>query len=87
MDDHPPHSHSMVLSHRNALIFRRKFFLLTVKTRPSSRQNFPLLISKGNLRDLNSARLRQLSPTIGQYFASSIARHILRQDEKDRQHL
>jgi hypothetical protein len=29
----PPHSHSMVLSHGNALIFQRKFFLRTAKNR------------------------------------------------------
>jgi hypothetical protein len=68
--------------HRNALIYKRKILFLTVKTRPSSRQNFPLLISKGKSRDSNFARLRQLSPTIGQFFASSIAERILRHDEK-----
>jgi len=40
------HSHSMVLSHGNALIFQRNFFLLTVKARLASRQNFSLMISK-----------------------------------------
>jgi hypothetical protein len=72
----------MVLSHGNVVIFQRKFFLLTVKTRPSSRQDFSLLISKGKSRDLNFARLQQLSPTIGQFFALSIAERILLQDGK-----
>jgi hypothetical protein len=76
------HSHSILLTHRNELIYKRKIFLLTVQIRPSVRQIFLLLISKENSRDSNSARLRQLSPTIGQFFALSIAERILRQDEK-----
>jgi hypothetical protein len=75
-------AHSILSTHRNALIYKRKIFLLTVKTRPSSRQNFSLLISKENSRDSDFARLRQLSPTIGQFFALSIAERILRQGEK-----
>jgi len=39
--------------HRNALIYKRKIFLLTVKARPSNRQKFSLLISKGKSRDAN----------------------------------
>jgi hypothetical protein len=77
-----PHSHSILSTHRNALIYQRKFFLLTVQTRPSSRQNFPLLISKENSRDSDFARLRQPSPTIGQFFALSIAERILRPGSK-----
>jgi hypothetical protein len=76
------HSHSMVLSHGNALIFRRNFFLQTVKARLSSRQNFSLLISEGNSRASNFPRLRQLSPAIGQFFTSSIAMRVLRRDKK-----
>lgn len=67
----------MILDHRNALIFQRKFFLLTVKARLSSRQNFSLLISKVKSRDSDFARLRRLSTTIGQLFALSIAERIL----------
>lgn len=63
-----PYSHSMILDHGNALIFQRKFFLRTVKTRPTSRQISSVLISKGNLRVSDSARLRQLSTTIGRFF-------------------
>jgi hypothetical protein len=77
----------MILDHGNALIFQRKFFLLTIKTRPTIRQNFSLLISKGKSRDSDFARLRRLSPTIGRFFASSITQRILRQLEKDRQRL
>jgi hypothetical protein len=43
------------------------------------------MISKEKLRDSNFVRLRQLSPTIGQFFALSIAERIPRQNEKDRQ--
>jgi hypothetical protein len=75
-------SHSIVLGYGNALIFRRKFFLLTVKTRPTIRQISLLLISKEKSRGSNLPRLRQLSPTISQFFASSIAVRILREDEK-----
>src|SRR3546814_2869689 len=58
----------MILDHGNALIFQRKFFLLTVKTRPTSRQISSVLISKGNLPVSDSARLRQLSTTVGRFF-------------------
>jgi hypothetical protein len=67
---------------RNALIYKRKIFLLTAKARPSSRQNFSLLISKEKSRDSKFARFRQLSPTIGRFFALSIAERILRKNEK-----
>jgi len=43
----------MIFDHGNPLIYKRKIFLLTVKARPSSRQNFSLLISKENSRALN----------------------------------
>jgi hypothetical protein len=72
----------MILDHRNALIFQRNFFLTTVEIRPSSRQNFSLLISKRKSRDSNFVWLRRLSTTIGQFFALSIAERIRRQDEK-----
>ena len=50
------HSHSILSMHRNALVYKHNFFLTTVKTRPSSRQNFSLLISKDNSRDSDFAR-------------------------------
>lgn len=56
--------------------------VVTVETRPSSRQNFSLLISKEKSRDSKFARFRQLLPTIGQFFALSIAERILREGEK-----
>jgi hypothetical protein len=65
-----PHSHSIVLSDGNALIFQRKFFLPTVKARPPVRQIFSLLISKGNSRDSKFARVRQLSLSIDQFVVS-----------------
>jgi hypothetical protein len=67
----PIHSHSIILSHRNALIFQRNFFLLTVKARLSGRQNFSLMFSKENSRDLDSATLQRLSTTIGRFFPPS----------------
>lgn len=79
---HTAHSHSMILNHGNALISRCNFFLMTVETRPSSRQNFSLLISKAKSHDSGFARLRRLSITIGQFFASSIAEPIRRQGKK-----
>ncbi|MDI3471225.1 MAG: hypothetical protein OJF62_003288 [Pseudolabrys sp.] len=58
----------MIFDHGNALILQGKFFLETVETRPSSRQNFSLMISKENSRDLASAWFRPLSTTIGRFF-------------------
>ena len=78
----PGYSHSILSTHRNALIYKRKIFLLTVEIRLPIRQIFSLMISKENLRDSNFARFRELSTTIGQFFASSIAERILRQHGK-----
>lgn len=64
-----PHSHSILSTHRNALIYKRKSFLLTVKIRPSARQIFSLMISKKKLYDTNFALLRHLSTTIGRFRA------------------
>jgi hypothetical protein len=58
----------LILSHRNALIFQRNFFLPTVKARLAIRQNFSLLISKEKSGDLSSTRFRPLSPTICRFF-------------------
>jgi hypothetical protein len=57
----------MVLSHGNALIFQRNFFLLTIKARLASRQNFSLMISKEISRDSDFARFQRLSTTIGRF--------------------
>ncbi len=59
-------SPSILSKHRNALIYKRKTILLTVKARPV-RQIFSLLISKENLRNSNFARLRQLWASIGRF--------------------
>jgi hypothetical protein len=67
----PNHSHSILSMHRNALIYKSKIFLLTVKARPSRRQNFSLMISKENSRDSNSAAFQRLSTTIGRFFTPS----------------
>ncbi len=61
-------AHSILSIYRNALIYKRKIFPLTVEIRPLSRQNFPLLISRENPRDLASARFRRPSTTIGRVF-------------------
>ena len=79
-----PHSHSILSTHRNALIYSRKFFLTVPEIRTMSRQNFSLMSSKENSRDSNSATFQRLSTTIGRFFASSIAKRIPRYD---RQHL
>jgi hypothetical protein len=68
---HPPYSHSIIFLYRNPLNSVRKFFPPTVKTRSPSRQNFLLLISKGNLRDSDFARLRPLSLSIGRFSTNS----------------
>jgi hypothetical protein len=57
----------MIFDHGNALIFQRNFFLLTVKARLASRQNFSLMISKENSRDSDFARFQRLSTTIGRF--------------------
>lgn len=64
------HSHSILSMHRNALIYKRKNFLLTGEIRLSVRQIFSLMISKGNSRDSNLARFRRLSITIGRFFSN-----------------
>jgi hypothetical protein len=57
--------------HRNALIYQRKFFLMTLEIRTTSRQNFSLMISKENSRDSDSATFQRLSTTIGRLFGLS----------------
>jgi hypothetical protein len=63
-----PHSHSIVLSHGNALIFQRKFFLRTAKTHFPIRQKFALLNSKENFSDSEIPRFQLLSTRIGRFF-------------------
>jgi len=71
---HPPfsttrHVHSILSTHRNALIYKRKFFLPMLGIRTTSRQIFSLMISKENSRDSNSATFQRLSTTIGRFFS------------------
>jgi hypothetical protein len=73
-----PSRHSILLMYRNALIYKRKIFLLTVKARPSSRQNFSLLISKEKLRVLNFLRFQRLSLSIGGFSRSADTRELYR---------
>ncbi len=80
-----PHSHSIIFGYRNQLNSKNKFFLSTVKSRRVSRQIFLLLISKGNLRDSDSARLRPLSLSIGRSCRlnkSSTLRHPAQKDRR-----
>ena len=72
----------MILDHRNALILQRKFFLLTVKTRPTIRQISSLLISKGKLRALDFLRFQRLSLSIGQFSLSAVIKGPKRSLEK-----
>jgi hypothetical protein len=66
-----PHSHSILSTRCNALIYQRKFILMKLEIRTTGRQNFSLMISKENSRDSNSAKFRRLSTTIGRFFARS----------------
>lgn len=61
------HSHSIVLSHRNALTRQHKLFCTPQRTDSAIRQKSALLISKGNFGDSGSARIRRLSTTIGRF--------------------
>jgi hypothetical protein len=58
----PPHSHSIVLSHDNALIFQRKFFPRTMKNRLPDPSEIRALEFKGEFRGF---RIRSVSATIG----------------------
>src|SRR5579872_446130 len=61
------HSHSIVLSDDNALIYRRNIFRAWRRTVPSIRQKFALLNSKENFDDPRFARFRGLSASIGRF--------------------
>jgi len=73
--------------HRNALIYRRKFFLPMLGIRTTTRQNFLLMIPKENPRDSNPVTFQRLSTTIGRFFASSISQCVSRKHEKYRRRL
>jgi hypothetical protein len=62
------HSHSIIISHHNALISKRKFPWLIANSRKVIRQKFSLLILKGNFHDSESARFRPLPASIGRFF-------------------
>lgn len=62
----PPRSHSIISMHRNALIYPT--------AEPSKFSAFDF--SKENSRDSDSARFRELSTTVGQFFALSIAERV-----------
>jgi len=68
--------------HRNALIYQRKFFLETLKTRPPSRQNFSLMISKGISRGFADYRQRSID-----FIRIAGEHHIATAPKKDRHRL
>jgi hypothetical protein len=61
------HSHWIVLSDDNALIFQRKFFCARGRTVSLIRQKFALLISKGKFCGSESSRFQRLSASIGRF--------------------
>jgi hypothetical protein len=52
------HSHSIILSHGNTLIFRHKFFRACSNPVRPIRQKFALFNSKGNFDDSESVRFQ-----------------------------
>jgi hypothetical protein len=63
----PPHSHSILSMHRNALIYKRNFFQPRQRTDSPIRQKFALLISNGNFGDLRFPWFQRLSASIGRF--------------------
>jgi len=66
---HTPHSHSILSTHRNALICRCKFFCAQRRTVSRIRQEIALLIPNGNFDDLRFARFQRLSASISRFGA------------------
>ena len=63
----PSYSHSIILRHGNALIWRHKFFLCTTKNRLSDPSEILALDFKGEFRRFKSARFQRLSASIGRF--------------------
>jgi hypothetical protein len=63
-----PYSHSIILSHDNALISKRRIFRLAAKFRHPVRQKLPLLILEGNFCNSESVRFQPLLASIGRFF-------------------
>ena len=84
-DSTPPHSHSIILDHGNALISSANFFCAWPKTGSPIRQKFAVLISKGNFGDPKIPRFHPLSMPIGRFFEISRKRGLISPVEKDRQ--
>jgi hypothetical protein len=61
------HSHSIILTHGNVLIYRCKFFCTPGRTVFPSRQKSALLISKKNFDDPRLAQFQRLSTSIGRF--------------------
>jgi hypothetical protein len=66
-----PHSHSIVLSYGNTLMFQRNFFFTRQRTDSAIRQKIGLLNSKANFADFESAQFQGLSVPIGQFLESA----------------
>jgi hypothetical protein len=66
----PPHSHSIILRHRNALIFRRKFFLGKDKDRLPDPSEICALDFKGKFRRFKICSVQRLSASIGRFLKS-----------------
>ena len=66
-DSTPRHSHSIILSHGNALDFQRKFFCARRRTVSPIRQKFAFLNSKVNFDDPRFSRFQRLSVSIGRF--------------------
>ena len=62
------YSHSIIISHHNALISKRKFPWLIANSRKVIRQKFSLLILKGIFAISEFARFRPLTASIGRFF-------------------
>ena len=64
-----PHSHSIILSHGNALIYRHKLLPRTTKNRLADPSEISALDSKANFDDPRFARFQRLSASIGRFFS------------------
>jgi len=75
----------MVSGYRNALNYKRKIFLLTVKCRPVGRHIFLLLIVKGNLAHQKFLGFEDYRQRLGDFFQLAGGRPTTDHQEKYRQ--
>jgi hypothetical protein len=81
----PPHSHSMISDHRNALFFGANYFCVARRTVSTIRHKFALLISNANFDDQRLTRFRGLSASIGRFLRFFIGSASIGHRQKDRQ--